>query len=348
MPKIAVVVLMLVPVASIAHHNVANRYDSSQTVEYEGVVTNVLWRNPHVQVDIEVTDANGETEIRELATTALSNIRRWQISPDFIEVGDAIRVAGRPERSGTGLYITHVLTKEGQEVLLDPRAEPLWSDRIIEMAESRRASQGDGSAPELGIFRVWSTPDGIPMLIPQDVNPNFDVEENYPLTQAALAALHAFDRETDNPIANCQPKGMPTIMEAPYPHRFVRDGENILWHQEEYDTLRTIHMAPDATAEGMPPSRLGYSIGRWENDRTLVVTTTNTTWRHFDTVGIPLSEDVEFVERFELVPNGSRLNYSMTITDPATFTEPVTLRKHWLYFPDAEVRTYQCLAAAED
>ena len=35
--------------------------------------------------------------------------------------------------------------------------------------------------------------------------------------------MAAFDRERDNPIAFCQPKGMPTIMEAPYPHRFVLD-----------------------------------------------------------------------------------------------------------------------------
>jgi len=340
-----VLTLTLTPVIGVAHHNVANRYDSTRSVEIEGIVTDVLWRNPHIQVNIQVA---GEFEARELASTALSNIRRWQIAPNFIEVGDTIRVAGSPERSGTGVYITHVLTMDGEEVLLDPRAEPRWSDRIIEMAESRRARIGDSDAPDLGIFRVWSTPDGIPMLIPEDVSPSFDIQANYPLTEAAIAAVRSFDRERDNPIANCQPKGMPTIMEAPYPHRFVRDGENILWHQEEYDTLRTIHMSPDANAEGMPASLLGYSVGRWEDDRTLVVTTTNTTWRHFDTVGIPLSEDVVLEERFVVAQDGSRLDYTMTVTDPVTFMEPVVLRKHWLYFSDAQVGQYQCLAAAEN
>ena len=65
---------------------------------------------------------------------------------------------------------------------------------------------------------------------------------------------------------------MPLIMHAPYPFEFVRDGNNLLWHNEEYDTVRTIHMAPPASLEEQPDSLLGYSVGRWEDDRTLVVT----------------------------------------------------------------------------
>ena len=338
----------LVPIVSFGHHNVAGRYDAQATIEVEGVVTETIWRNPHVQITMRVTDESGEEQIWDMATTALSNMRRWQIEPGFIDVGETVRVAGHPARQGTGMYISNVLTAAGEEVLLDPNAESLWSDRTIEMAESRRAAVGDTTAPELGIFRVWSHPQGFGMLIPQDVNPNYSIEENYPLTEPALAAVNAFVRERDNPISFCQPKGMPTIMEAPYPHRFVQDGENILWHQEEYDTIRTIHMAPDATAEGKPADRNGYSIGRWEDEYTLVVTTTNATWRRFDTVGTPLSGDAEMVERFTLTPDGSRLDYSITVTDPATFTAPVTLEKFWLYFEDATVGQYECLPAAED
>ena len=338
----------LIPFAAAAHHNVAGRYDQDSIIEVEGIVTETIWRNPHVQITLRATDDSGGEQIWDMATTALSNMRRWQIEPGFIEVGETVRVAGHPARVGTGMYISNVLTAAGEEVLLDPNTEPLWSNRTIEMAASRRAAEGDATAPELGIFRVWSHPQGFGMLIPQDVNPNFSIVENYPLTASARAAVAAFDRERDNPIAFCQPKGMPTIMEAPYPHRFVQDGENILWHQEEYDTIRTIRMAPDATAEGKPADRLGYSIGRWEDERTLVVTTVNATWGRFDTVGTPLSEDAEMVERFVVSPDGSRLDYSITITDPATFTEPVTLEKFWLYFEDAEVGRYQCLPAAED
>ena len=340
--------LVLLPSVSFAHHAVSGRYDPTQVIEIEGEVTDILWRNPHVQVTINVRNDSGEVEIWNVATTSLSNLRRWQISADFISTGDIIRVAGNPERrGGNGMYLSNVLTTSGEEVLLAPNIEPRWSDRTVQMADSRRAGIGHTSAPELGMFRVWSTPDTIPMLIPETVNANFDLS-SYPLTDAATVAVAAYVRARDNPIANCQPKGMPTIMEAPYPWEFVRDGENMLWRQEEYDTVRTIHMNPDAAAEGQPATLLGYSIGHWEDENTLIVTTTNTTWRYFDTMGIPLSEDVEILERFTRREDGSRLDYVVTVTDPATFTEPVTLQKHWVWYADAEVATYDCFLAAED
>ena len=152
---------VLLPIASFGHHNVAGRYDPLSVVEVEGVVTETIWRNPHVQITMRVTDENGEEEIWDMATTALSNMRRWQIDPDFIAVGETIRVAGNPARSGAGMYISNVLTAGGEEVLLDPNADSLWSDRTIEMAASRRATVGDATAPELGIFRVWSHPEEI-------------------------------------------------------------------------------------------------------------------------------------------------------------------------------------------
>jgi len=38
----------------------------------------------------------------------------------------------------------------------------------------------------------------------------------------------------------------------------------------------------------------------------------------------------------------------MTFTDPAIFVAPVTFTKHWIWFPDAAVNSYECLIAAED
>jgi hypothetical protein len=339
--------ILCLPMLAAAHHAIGGNYDPNAIIEVEGDVTNVLWRNPHVQVSMRVIGADGGVEDWDMATTALSNIRRWQIDPSFIAVGDTIRVAGNPAiRVEHGLYIRNVLTVSGEEVLLGSNIEPRWSDRLVEMADSRRLGVGDTSAPELGIFRIWSTPDNIPMLIPR----NFGrLPEHRPkLTEATKQAVDTFVWERDNPLGNCRAKGMPTIMEAPYPFEFTRDGDDIFWHNEEYDTVRTIHMAPDASADGQPDSLLGYSIGRWENDRTLVVTTTHMNWGHFDGLGVPITASTEMVERFTVSPQGDRLDYSVTFTEPAVFTEPVTLGKHWVWYPDAVVGTYDCLRAAED
>jgi len=341
------VCLLLFPLIPVAHHAVGGNYEAGTVVEVEGEVTGVLWRNPHVQVSMRVTGPDGTAQDWDMATTSLSNIRRWQMDPNFIAVGETIRVAGNPALRGEhGIYIRNVLTTRGEEVLLGPNIEPRWSNRIVEMADSRRLGQGDPSAPELGIFRIWSTPDNIPMLIPR----NFGriAENRSKLTPSARQAVDAFVWERDNPLRNCQAKGMPTIMEAPYPFELRRDGGDIIWHNEEYDTVRRIHMSPDAAATGQPESLLGYSVGYWENDRTLVVTTTKMGWGHFDGLGVPLTGDTVMLERFTLSPLGDRLDYTATFTDPAIFTEPVTLAKHWVWYPDAMVETYDCTRAAED
>ncbi len=346
LPRLFFLGLLFLPITSFGHHAVANVYDPREVIEIEGEVTKLLWRNPHVVITVSVRNNSGEVEVWDMATTSLSNLRRWQIDPNFIEIGDTIRVAGNPARRGVGMYISHVLTTGGEEVLLAPSAEPRWSDRVVEMAESRRLGIGDTSAPELGIFRIWSTPDNIPTLIPRNLGQTPSGRAN--LTEAALQSVDAFVWERDNPLQNCAPKGMPLIMHAPYPFEFVRDGDNILWHNEEYDTVRTIHMATDASPEGQPDSLLGYSVGRWEDNRTLVVTTTHMNWGHLDGQGIPASTVAETVERFAVSPQGDRLDYSMTFTDPENLIEPMTFGKHWIWYPDAEVNEYDCSRAAEN
>jgi hypothetical protein len=73
------------------------------------------------------------------------------------------------------------------------------------------------------------------------------------------------------------------------------------------------------------------------------VTTTKSSWGHFDSVGIPLSIDATMVERFTPTDDGSRLDYSLTVTDAATFTEPVELTKSWIWRPEIRVERYQCV-----
>ena len=94
--RVILLSLLGVPIASSAHHAVGGNYDSSTVIEVEGEVTDLLWRNPHVQVSMRVIDENGVPQDWAMATTALSNMRRWQIDPSFIVVGDTIRVAGNP------------------------------------------------------------------------------------------------------------------------------------------------------------------------------------------------------------------------------------------------------------
>jgi hypothetical protein len=143
------------------------------------------------------------------------------------------------------------------------------------------------------------------------------------LTERALAARESFD-QSKSFVVTCESQGMPTVMNWVYPFELSQsDPSTIILRSGYFDLVRTIHMAPATVPADLAPSRLGYSIGRREDDgRSLVVETTRINWPYYDTIGTPLTPAVEIVERFTLGEDQSTLTYQQTVTDPAVFTEP--------------------------
>jgi hypothetical protein len=333
------IVLAALPGVATAHHSFFGRFDTQTLVELEGEVTEVLWRNPHAYLGVRADGVDWEIE-----TSSLTVLKRMGIDAGTIRLGDRIRVAANPPLGDKKeMYARHVLLPDGRELLMNVGLTPRWTRSGVAVGDDSllMAREGDGSRPDLGIFRVWSHTRTIARLFPEVTDPTVDINA-YPLTPAARARLAEFDRATDNPTANCVPKGMPTIMEAPYPIEFVRQPSgDIQLKLEEYDLERVIYMNPAVTRERTEPTPLGDSTGRWDG-ATLVVTTTRISWPFFSQLGIRQSPAVEIVERFTPSADGSRLDYEMTVTDPETFTRPVVLKQHWLWLPSVKLLPYEC------
>lgn len=313
--------------AAPGHHSIAGTFDPDRMVEIEGEITSVLWRNPHTRLTVRTMEQGQEAEWT-IESGAVSRLARWGVENGTFKVGDTIRLAGFPsKRRANEMYGQNILLADGREILMDHRASPRWNEETI---GGERLSAG-ASNSSLGIFRVW-TSDG----------QSYDVDtDSFPLTAPARAARDAWNVVEDNPLYGCLPKGMPTIMQQPFPIELVDRGDEIHMRIEEYDLVRIIHMGA-APSPSDPPSILGDSIGRWEGD-TLVVTTTNIDWPYsFGQVGIPQSEAVEFIERFTVADDGSGLEYQITAIDPATYTEPLTLSKPYLWVPGLEILPYEC------
>jgi hypothetical protein len=326
--------------AAHAHHSVSAWFDTTATTEIEGVVTEFRWQNPHVVFAMRVPGERGDV-LFEIETLSISGISRWGLTRDLVAVGDRLRVAGNPaRRNATSIFVRNILLPNGREIVLGGAAR--WSTDTLRGSELLQASEGDGSRPDLGLFRTWSTGSVNGVLFPEAVQANFDFSR-YPLTPAARGALEAFDFATDDPTVNCAPKGMPTIMEQPYPMEIVERGDTIELLIEEYDTRRVVHMRGSgvATAATAAPSPLGFSMGRFDG-AALVVTTTKSSWGHFDSVGIPLSPDAVLEERFTPSADGARLDYTLKVTDAATFTAPVELKKTWIWRPEVTRGAYEC------
>ena len=340
--RLGVLVLLVAAACTAqAHHSFLGRFDRQTLAEIEGRIVDKVWRNPHAYFTLRVDGADGRAEDWSLETSSISLMARLGVTSDMLEVGDTIRIAGYPPLGATReMYARHILLGDGSELLLDINLEPRWARRTVGPGSPLEVREGDGSRPDLGIFRVWTLIRDGPRLFPEVVDPTFDVQ-SYPMTDRARAALAEFDLATENPTDDCLPKGMPTIMEQPYPIAFTAlDDGDVLLRIEEYDLERVIHMS-ERSGPPPAPSPLGYSVGAWDGDA-LVVTTTAVNWPYFSQIGIPQTEDVEIVERFAPTPDGSRLDYRLTVTDPAVFTEPVVLENYWIWVPGIEILSYDC------
>jgi hypothetical protein len=130
-------------------------------------------------------------------------------------------------------------------------------------------------------------------------------------------------------------------MISPLPMEFVRDGGDIVLRLEEYDTVRTIHMDPNAAAPA-EHTLLGFSRGRFEGN-TLVVETDHIAAGYFDHEGTPMSDEIKVVERFTPNADYTRLDYTLTTTDPKNFERPFDLTRYYVWKPENTVHPYECL-----
>ncbi len=134
---------------------------------------------------------------------------------------------------------------------------------------------------------------------------------------------------------------MPKTMTDPTPMEIVNEGDRVMIRMYEYDIERTVYMAESADVQPQASS-LGHSVGHWEAD-VLVVETTHVDWPYLDSRGTPQSNEASFRETFALAPEGDRLNYSITMTDPVMLTEPFTLGWTRQWVPEIELHPYDCV-----
>lgn len=313
-----------------AHHAFSANFDVDGMIEVRGRVTELQWQNPHVLISLET--AAGETWVVE--SQAKNILERTAIVADHFAVGSTVAFAGYPAREGPGIFALNALLADGRELILRAGQPARFGGRPGSSPENVLAAgvSADAAAREAGIFRVWS--------MQFAGEGRWRWPDSYPLTSAAEDAAARFDPARDLPADDCAQKPMPWIMEQPFPLEIARQGDDIVLRIEEGDVIRTIHMQ-DSPPSPIQPSPWGYSVGRWDGGD-LVVRTSAIAARYLNARGIPLTAAVSTDERFSLAPDGSRLDYTLTITDPGTFTEPVTVESYRVWRPEITIEPYDC------
>jgi len=121
-------ILVLSPLALVAHHSVNLFFDQGSVVEVEGTISEIFWGSPHIGFVLLAGSADGG-EQWELESGAIRILDRRGINRDSFGIGDRVRVAGWPDRSGgNAMFVTNVLLPGGDELQMTARPQPLrWT-----------------------------------------------------------------------------------------------------------------------------------------------------------------------------------------------------------------------------
>ncbi len=74
-----------------AHHSRTN-FDQETLLEFEGVITEYTWRNPHSYAMLAVETETGEKRELLMEMNSISVLGRGGWTPDTMKVGDAVTV----------------------------------------------------------------------------------------------------------------------------------------------------------------------------------------------------------------------------------------------------------------
>ncbi len=93
--------LLMVCVPAFAHHGTGSSYDSGKTVSFTGVVDEFIWANPHSQLYVNVTDAQGNVVRWGVEMNSPGVLARAGWTRRKLKAGDKVTVTVHPSLAGT-------------------------------------------------------------------------------------------------------------------------------------------------------------------------------------------------------------------------------------------------------
>jgi hypothetical protein len=208
-----------------------------------------------------------------------------------------------------------------------------------------------GPAPKRDLSGAWvgpqnNKPDPVPPMTPAG-EAQFTLRKGYGIATRPGANQGSVTGESNDPFITCDPLGFPRDLLA---HAVSSRGgmlfgsapDRLLIAYEQQRAWREVWMdgraLPKAVdVRGAPESRYyGYSVGRWEDDNTLVIDTTGLDERPWlDEVGHPRSTMAHIQERYTRVDQYN-LQLTVTVDDPKYYTKPWTWMRANFYWMKAQ------------
>ncbi len=352
--------------ATSAHHGITGQFDTTQTVELTGVVTDMRFVNPHSYVYFDVETDAGDVLPWRCEMRAATALRRSGWTPELFTPGTEIAIVGSPDRRDAQTCYLITVTFDNGTTLerYEQRREIDDVERAPRLANGRPNLGGDWAAPQLLLFGesarglqglrtpTSSVVTGIapPREGGADAVQFGGVPEGVELTPAGIRAAEGFDVQRDNPRQNCLPTNIFLNWTADFHvNRIIQDDASIILRYGFMDLDRTIYLGMAEHPQNITPSREGHSIGSWEDDVLIV-----------DTIGfapgvlitrrdlsLMHSDQMHTVERFSYDVEKQSLLRTYVAEDPLYFTGQFT-GQDTLYLSDVPFDTIACTDLKDD
>jgi hypothetical protein len=170
----------------------------------------------------------------------------------------------------------------------------------------------------------------------------------FQLTPEGEKKRAAYDFQKDDPDFQCKPASITRVMHTPSPPIEVRQKQDRVEINYEFmDIHRHVPLNKALAAKDAPYTvrnypHLGRSVARYDGE-TLVVETAGQRAGILDTLGVPglyQSDQMHTVERF--IPNGDRMQITVTHEDPVYFLQPFTVTFNYLRLPGGKIMEWNC------
>jgi hypothetical protein len=316
-----VAVTLLVLTASeplLAHHAFATEFDRDLTGEVTGTVTRVWWTNPHIRYAVYTVNEDGSTETWMLQPPGnLPTYRRENWHKDTLDVGDPVRATGNLARDGARkIYATCIYLESGRRLghcVNSGTTNSVTANPDIDYTLPKRDF-------EIDISGFWSNSYKFQVTV-DDLEP-----KPVPHTPESRA-IYESRKFGDDYGLRCIPVGLPRIFGSPAAMEIVNAGSHYLIVSQQFNIPRWIWMDDRGAPDADQLTRMGFSLGRWE-DRTLVIETTHLSPGWLDGSGYPMSGGAKtrVVEHWELSEDRLTIERTMTIHD-SLYSAPLVRKR---------------------
>ena len=326
-----------------AHHAAAATFDTSQTMEIEGYVTDFSFSNPHINISLMVTDESG-AELEWVATgPAVAGFRRWGWTGDMLQGGEYVRLVGRKARHNGPMILMERADIEGGSLLeLNPADGSLV--RVL-TGPTPDQTPSDLVIPELTLADGRPNLSGTWLAVEPGSGPR-PAAAQFNATGQGLQ--DAFDPTQDPAYTRCEPRGLVGVITGIQSVRVTQADDYVVLENEGTGTRRLIYL-DGRSARSAEHTRLGHSVARYEGDA-LVIETQQLAGGLSNGRGNALSDRMTTVETYRRADDADNAALGMTlvIDDPGHLAAPWELSWRKLQTHDYEFAKTDCRPPVRD